>query len=295
MVSLAYAAEEVANEIANDDDDFFMPLPKLTKDIKEAAKLISDDQARFLVYNYYQFQKSRIRANNQSTALEKADKPNATVTHFTNIYDNAENQLKKTLDIYSGSKPIGIWLRSQKGIGPVIASGIIAHVDITKASTAGQIQRFAGLDPTLKWEKGKKRPFNAELKVVFWKLGESFVKVSNRGSIYGEFYKNWKVIITAKSNNLEYADQAKEILENKKIDKDTEAYKAYIQGKLPPAHIHARAKRKALQLFIGHLHEVWFELHHNIKAPAPYAISLTNHSHYIPPPGPSINEINRFL
>ena len=59
----------------------------------------------------------------------------------------------------------------------------------------------------------------------------------------------------------------------KKIGKDTDAIKSYRVGKLPPAHIHARAKRYAVKLFLAHFHETGYRLHYGTEPPAPYPIS----------------------
>ena len=114
------------------------------------------------------------------------------------------------------------------GVGPVIAAGLLAHIDITRANTAGSIWRFAGLDPTSEWKKGTKRPHNAALKTLCWKLGESFVKISGKeDSVYGKLYKERKAEESAKNERGEFADQAKQKLEKFKIGKTTDAYKAY--------------------------------------------------------------------
>ena len=56
-----------------------------------------------------------------------------------------------------------------------ISAGLMANIDITKVQTAGQIQAFAGLDPTREWNKGEKRPYNARLKALCWKIGQCFI------------------------------------------------------------------------------------------------------------------------
>ena len=81
-----------------------------------------------------------------------------------------------------------------------------------------------------------------------------------------------------------YEDAAKTKLEKFKIGKTTEAYKHYSAGKLPPAHIHARAKRYAVKLFLSHLHEVWFKHEFKVAPPLPYPITLPEHSHKIEVP-----------
>lgn len=121
---------------------------------------------------------------------------------------------------------------------------------------------------------------------MFWKLGESFVKVSGYDdAFYGKLYKQRKEIEVAKNEAGEFAEQAKTKLEKFKIGKDTDAYAAYIQGKLPPAHIHARAKRYAIKLLLAHLHEVMYKDHFKKDPPLPYAIGILGHAHTIAPPG----------
>jgi len=62
-----------------------------------------------------------------------------------------ENQIKRSLDKFTDHHPVGKWMKSIHGIGPVIAAGMLAHIDIEKAPTAGHIWRYAGLDPTVVW------------------------------------------------------------------------------------------------------------------------------------------------
>jgi hypothetical protein len=86
-----------------------------------------------------------------------------------------------------------------------------------------------------------------------------------------------------KNERGDFAAQAADILTKKKIGKDTDAYKAYSVGKLPPAHIHARATRYAVKLLLAHLHEVMYVQHHGRQPPLPYAIGILGHAHKISP------------
>ena len=205
---------------------------KLTKDERNAAITLGKAEARFLVDAYYQLQDNRIRSDGQVRSMSKDGEPHATLQWLADMNRTLEESIKAALDAYSGSDPVGQWMRSQKGIGPVIAAGFLAHLDITKAETAGAFWSFAGLDPRKTWDKGQKRPWNSNLKVLCWKLGESFVKVSgNEDAFYGRLYKQRKEIEIAKNEAGEFADQAKAKLEKYKIGKDTDAYKAYSQDR----------------------------------------------------------------
>ena len=177
-------------------------------------------------------------------------------------------------------------MKSIVGIGPVIAAGLMCHIDIEKAPTVGHIWRFAGLDPTTIWEKKQKRPWNAKLKTLTWKISESFVKTCNHAdSFYGPLYQERKVKEQANNDAGLYADQAKAKLEKFKIGKDTEAYGYYSKGFLPPAHIHARAKRWTVKLFLSHLDFVDHNLRYGVDPPKPYILTPQGgHAHEIKAP-----------
>ena len=53
---------------------------------------------------------------------------------------------------------------------------------------------------------------------------------------------------------------------------------------LSPAHIHARARRKVVKLFLSHFFEVGYHMHFGTRAPAPYIFAIESHKDYIPPP-----------
>jgi len=195
-----------------------------------------------------------------------------------------EDQIKRALEIYSEQKLIGRWLTAHYGIGPVIASGLMAHIDIHKAKTAGAIWRFGGMDPTSKWERGEKRPWNAGLKTLFWKVGQSFMKFSGRPAcVYGHEYVRRKRMEVARNEKGFNAERAAQILTEKNFKKTTEAYKAYSIGKLPPAHVDAQARRYAVKIFISHVHYVWRFIELKKVPRDPYAIGKMDHQTFIPP------------
>lgn len=258
------------------------PIAKLTKDLKQASYLMTNQEARYLVDSYYQMQENRKRADNQIRSFSDSNEPHDVIAWLSENSHSLENQIKNALDVYSLSSEVGRWSRSITGIGPVIAAGLLAHIDITKAPTVGHIWRFAGLDPTCEWKKGERRPWNAALKTLCWKIGESFVKVcNNKNDVYGKYYLERKQQELLKNEAGEFEQQAKEKLSKFNIGKSTDAYKWYSEGKLPPAHIHARAKRYALKLFLSHWHEVAYKDYYKKDPPLPYPIAILNHAHKI--------------
>lgn len=263
----------------------FEPLRRLTKDIKQAAKTLTATEARYLVDTYYAMQGNRIRASNQIRSMEQSKEPHATLTWVNDQAELLERNIKSALDVYGDAHTVGLWSKSIKGIGPVISAGLIAHIDITRAPTAGHIWRFAGMDPTVTWEKGQKRPWNASLKTLIWKIGESFVKVSGYDDdIYGKIYMGRKAYEIVNNEEGQYKGQAEAKLAKFRIGKDTDARKAYEKGFLPPAHIHARAKRYAAKLFLSHWHLVAYFAHYGLLPPAPYPIVHLGHAHVIEVP-----------
>lgn len=261
------------------------PLARLTRDLANAAKTLSPHEARFLVDAYYGMQKNRISASNQVRQLAEGDEPHAVLDWLTVQNETLEGQIKRALDKWSDGDPVGVWAKSICGIGPVIASGLLANIDITQAETVGHIWSFAGLNPAMEWKKGQKRPFNASLKTLCaFKLGESFVKVqSNDNDTYGKVFAARKKQENEANDALKFAPLAQVKLGV--VGKTTDAYKAYVTGKLPPAHIHARARRYAVKLFLAHYHMVAYFVHHHTLPPFPYAFShLEGHIHFLAPP-----------
>ena len=127
------------------------------------------------------------------------------------------------------------------------------------------------------------RPWNASLKTLCWKIGESFVKVSNNDEdVYGHVYASRKAWEQKQNEQGAYKAQAEVKLQ--RVGRSTDAYGYYKQGLLPPAQIHSRAKRYAVKLFLAHYHHVAYVLHYGTEPPKPYVIDHLNHTDMIRPP-----------
>lgn len=264
---------------------------------------------------YYQMQDNRIRAAGQIREMRRTEEPHAVLTWFDTNSARLENYVKLALKRYAESQHMGKWALNVCGIGPVISAGLLAHIDINKAPTVGHIWAFAGLDPTKKWEKGQKRPWNPALKTLCWKIGESFVKVSgNEKAFYGKLYIERKLQEIERNDNGEYAEQAKAAISVKRFGDDTQA-KAWCSGcfpkgtvsrmgaleqskraeflksikgepgsgvnMLPPAHIHARATRWVVKIFLAHWHAEAFRKAFGKEPPVPYVVAHLGHTHII--------------
>jgi hypothetical protein len=100
---------------------------------------------------YYSLQGYRIRSSNQAQALEAHDEPNRLTTWLGERYWQLEQQIRRVLDAYSLAQPVARWARANRGIGPVLAAGLLAHLDADPPATVGAWWRFQGYDPTIQW------------------------------------------------------------------------------------------------------------------------------------------------
>lgn len=264
-----------------EDQAYDLSTIKLTKDLKQAAKLLPLDHVRYLVDIYYQLQQDRMRAKSQT---REEGQPYLLLDFVSNHAAKLERTMKSVMQIWCQQHEATRWMMSIRGIGPILAAGIRSHINIHKAPTAGHIWNFAGLNPEVQWEKGTKRPWNAQLKVLCWKAGQSFLKFHKHPLChYGHIYAQRKIIELGRNKEGLYAEQAALKLKKFKIGKDTDAYKAYSNGKLPPAHLDQRAQRVAVKLFLAHLHHVLYEIEFKTVPPSPYSIAIQGHAHYIAP------------
>jgi len=139
-------------DLLRGDDDELWSAPRLLRaDIQEAASQLSPQEARFLVESFYRVQRDRIQAHNQALALSQSAEPNRLTTWFEARYHQLEGQLQRVLDAYSRRLPRGRWLRAQTGVGPVLAGGLLAHLDHEPPATVGHWWSFAGYHPTVEW------------------------------------------------------------------------------------------------------------------------------------------------
>jgi len=251
-------------------------IPRLGREkVLEAAKL-SNPEARFLVANYYAAQAQRKRADMQIRHLGDRELPYV-LQYTADASAVMENQVQRALLRFAENTRVGQWCLSHVGVGPVISAGLLAHLDIEKAPTVGHFWRFAGLDPSLKWAKGQKRPYNADLKQVCWHLGKCAIRVSGRDdAVYGQLYRERKALLVARNDRGDFAERAK-TFETRSAD----VKKILATGKLPAGNIDSQATRFVAKIFLSHLHAVWYFDHFKKPPPKPFATAILGHAHEI--------------
>ncbi len=293
----------------------------LSKELLKAGSKLKPSEGRFLVDRYYQLQDDRIKSEGQLRSLYKGEewpdyikeavKSPATILEWMHTINmQLEEQIKKALKKFAENNFMGKWAMEQCGIGPVLSAGLLVHLEIEQAPTAGHLWSYAGFDPTREWKKGEKRPFNAKLKTLCFKIGESFVKVKGRGQdVYGKIYEERKALEMSRNEQGLFAEQAKEMAKkfkaNKSVSYDwyagkvtTKAYKEFLKKKetnslvkpktvgegegvhmLPPGHIHARARRYAVKMLLSDWHEIAYQDHYKKERPLPFPVAHLGHAH----------------
>jgi hypothetical protein len=268
---------QVNGEVESEED----LLNRIIKKIKGSFKLESG-QIADAVELYYDSQKLRLMHQNK----QRSEAPDELVDWLKKWLRMGEAVIYAKLKQWvegPNSTPEAQWAYSQIGIGPVIAAGLAAHIDVEKANSISAVWKFAGQAPGYdKKIKGKTLPYNARLKTLCWKLGESLVKVSGKeGATYGKLYGEFKSKEVANNAAGKNAAAAKRELETKKI-RDKETKTVLEGGKLTDGHLHARAKRRAVKILLSHYWTLGREAR-GLAVREPYAIDIMGHTGKISP------------
>ena len=254
-------------------------IPKMSREVVLSARNLSAPAARFLVTSYYDQQEMRKRSDMQLRHLgdEVSSELAQTVAYFANASATLEGQVARALKAFAEGDAVGRWCLAQFGVGPVITSGLLAHISVEIAQTAGQVWSFAGLNPEQKWEKGQKRPYNAALKQLCFHLGECFKRTSNHEeSFYGAFYRERKALLVSRNDAGHNAERAKIF-----FTKSADVKKTLATGKLPAGNLDRQACNITAKLFLSHLHAVMFWDRFKKPPPTPFAIAILGHAHEI--------------
>ena len=258
-------------------------------DISKMGGEMGMEEVKVFVQLYRQRQIDRLAHESQLRELNKIGKDSTALRVLAAQAYECEQVIKIAMDEWTTTHVLGAWMRRIYMVGPVIAAGILSELDITKAKTAGAFMRFGGIDPTAKWEKGQRRPFNAKLKQYLYYAGDVFNKARNNEKC---FYGN-KIILPYIKHYSEqneagaYIETAKQLVAT--CSKNTQAYKAGLKGMLSDYHIKKRAIYKGKQIFVSHLFDEWYRLHYNQEPPAPYVIAHMGHIH------PTIPSLPKFI
>lgn len=246
------------------------------------ATIVNQDQENERILS--KLSEAKVAKLLEDVVTAKTTEITAFYTDISNKHKQVEQLILSVLDVLTYRFPIGVWMRSIPGVGPFVAASIISYLDIHRAPCANHFWSCAGLNPEQKWEKNQLRPFNVKLKTALWQLGEVFVKqIGNPYDVYGKLYKQRKEYEHQKNEEGAYTEFAQQYV-NQCKEKVLAQKDEYLAGRLPGSHIHSRAKRKAVKMFLAHVFEVWYSLEYKKEPPIPYAIAHQNHVHRMPAP-----------
>ena len=236
------------------------------------------NEVRFVAEVYYDIQEMRIAADNRLRTMATEGLPIDRAKFLQDHIDIRLKDIEKFIksQVKFSLEGILIWENSLKhvhGIGPILAACLISWIDpIDRFRTVSALWKYCGqhLDPETgrapKPQKGKKIDWNPKLKVVCWKVGESFIKKKN-GCQYAPLYFTQKVYYRKK---FPYPiDTGKKSKKGKPIIDFTDG------------HIHYMARRYMVKRFLSHLWVEWRKLE-GLDVREPYAVEKLGHKYQGP-------------
>lgn len=239
-------------------------ITKKEKVVELTQKPLDRKQLRYMIDRYYQVQKHRLAIGGQIRAMEESKDDTTALEGFSAQFSGLENDIAKYIGKEVKNHVMWEYLKETKGIGPILAAGLLATLDIDNTKHASSFWRYAGLDVA---EDGRGRSrrkehltdqeytdgegktkmkkgitFNPFLKSICWKIGESFIKVKGE---HREIYDNARIYYDKKFK--------KEEKENKRT--------LYTKG-----HKFSMAKRKAVKRFLVDFWAEWMRAEGHIPS-----------------------------
>ena len=219
-----------------------------TNETGNASVNIEWSHVRSVVDSYYDLQRLRIAVEHRIRKLTErgiaADVHGTELTQLHRTLEHEESSLVVSLDTATKDHPMRLWLRGQRGIGPVLSAGLLAYFDPARAPHISSFWKFAGMSPDAKLEKGKKAPYSQGAKVLCWKVGHSFIMSSNP------------------EYTLIYRQKKEELMKRDKMTK---------------GHAHNYAARVMVKRFLADFWTQWRKME-GLPVDEPYAIAILNHT-----------------
>jgi len=223
------------------DPDARETMQLLNDDLRTAARTMSPKEARYNVDLFYQTQDIRKRAREQVRSMEEEPEPHKFLEFVYSNANKLERRIYTAMDEYSSGRVVGRWSKLNFGIGPVLAAGFMAGIDITKAPTVGHIWRFCGQDPTVEW-LGKVR-------------GEALVK-----EICGS--RGWTTRVVTEEQLIQVANEVNRKLGNlRALAVDPKKDDGIITAKLLAAAVAKRPYSHSMHVLCWKLGDVLFKFH----------------------------------
>ena len=214
--------------------------------------------ARALIDLREMLQKQRIAFGLRVGAAERGDDDLAPyharlLESWQERFRELEHEVDTQLGQLAEEEAIVQMMMGVRGVGPILAMRVAAHIDIRRSDTVSALWRYAGYavfdGERERLKKGEQAHFNKRLKTACYLVGSSLIK-SN--SPYRVVY-----------------DEAKEHYHNTHPD-------------WTKAHTHMASMRKMIKVWLAHVWIIWRALE-GLPIRDPYVFDVLGHTHqYLP-------------
>src|SRR3990172_1798511 len=116
---------ETDNHIQMEPEDLLQELLSIKLDaaLRESLEFMDREQARFLIDNYYNLQRWRIRYCNQTRKLEERSVEHGVIKWQGDCALRLEKQSAVAICFYASGQPMGRWGMANLVIWPILAAG----------------------------------------------------------------------------------------------------------------------------------------------------------------------------
>lgn len=250
--------------------------------IKETQKELATVRGTLgaLVDFQLQFEKALTALKIRETHLEKNGTPDPETVELMRESEAFKKEyILKPVARLLKEHPAYPWFSRVKGIGNENIAKVISLIDIRKADTISALWKYAGYGVDENGvadrpHKGEKLHFNKTLKTMCYRLGVSLLKANGLAkgrTCFGIYYEKEYAKEVARAERLKL-----KIADANQIPKDKEG--EYMNS----LHIHNRAFRKMIKLFLACLWLYWRKVE-KLSTREPFAIEKLGHTTLIEP------------
>lgn len=222
-------------------------------------------------------EKLRVALQVRQSHLKLQGRIDSETDEFLRMVQDLENYADMRVADLIKTHPAYHWFNLVKGIGKENIGKVVAPIDIVEANTISSLWKFAGFSvedgraPTRK--HGVKLNYNSQLRSMCWRLGSSLLRA--RGKFY-DYYGRQK----SKSQERCESEGIKVVPATSLPKKDGKRYEP--ADMISEGHLHNRAMRKMIKLFLACLWLAWREAE-GLPVTKPYAIDQLKHDSFIDP------------
>lgn len=224
-----------------------------------------------------EIEKLRLAAQRRKSRLEEQGKEDPDTTELYRRLKDLEDFVDGRIADLLKAHPAYDWFSRVKGVGSENIAKVVGMIDITRCDTPSSLWKFCGYavenGVAPKRTRGKKLSYNSQLRSLSWRLASSLVRA--RGKFYDYYLKEKDKYYQS------YTSKGIQIVRATSLPK--EKGKRYEpENVLSEGHVHNRALRKMIKLFLASLWVVWREAA-GLPVTKPYAIEKLGHHSYVDP------------